>query len=306
MIAAALVASRLLHYGAVTALFGAALFPLYAYRDGGGEPDVLVRGRVRWMVWAAGVALLSGLLWLALTTASMTGDAADAVSPAAIWTVVSEMPFGRIWAARMGLALVILGLVVASENRPRGLIAGLAGGLLASIALTGHAQAEAGGARTLHILADGLHLIAAGAWLGALIAIGALVRWAAKAGVHERLVLAKAIRRFSRLGYGAVAALIGSGLVNATFLVGSLKGLVGSGYGRLLLVKLALFAAMLAFAAVNRLWISPALDAPHDIRSAPPWLVRLRRNVIAEQALGALVLAVVAVMGTLAPPAGGS
>jgi putative copper resistance protein D len=306
VIAAALVASRLVHYGAMTALFGAAMFPLYAYREPDGEPAALVRGRVRWMVWAAGVALLSGLMWFALSTASMTGNAADAVRPAALWTVVSEMPFGAIWAARMVLTLVTLGAVLVGGERLRGPVAGLAGALLASIALTGHAQAEAGSARTLHILADGLHLLAAGAWLGALIAIGALVRWAAQAGVHERLVLAKAIRRFSRIGYGAVAALIGSGLVNATFLVGSFSGLVGSGYGRLLLVKLALFAAMLAFAAVNRLWISPALDAPHDLVSAPPWLSRLRRNVIAEQALGALVLAVVAVMGTWAPPAGGS
>jgi len=306
VIAAALVASRLFHYGAVTLLFGAALFPLYAYGDHHGEPAALTRHRVRWMAWAAAAALLSGLLWLALSTASMSGDAADAASPAAIWTVVSEMPFGRIWAARMVLVLVILGLIPAREGRPWGLIAALAGGLLASIALTGHAQAEAGTGRIVHMLADGLHLIAGGAWLGALVAIGALVRWAARAGVNERLVLAKAIRRFSRIGYGAVAALVGSGLVNAIFLVGSLKGLVGSGYGRLLLVKLGLFAAMLVFAAVNRVWISPALDGPHDIASAPLWLIRLRRNVIAEQALGALVLAVVAVMGTLAPPAGGS
>jgi putative copper resistance protein D len=306
VIAAALVASRLFHYGAVTVLFGAALFPLYAYREPDGEAAALTRHRVRRMAWAAGAALLSGLLWLAFSTASMTGDAADAVSPAAIWTVVSETPFGRIWAARMGLTLVILGAVLAGDGRLRGPAAALAGGLLASIALTGHAQAEAGSARIVHMLADGLHLIAGGAWLGALVAIGALVRWAARAGVNERLVLAKAIRRFSRIGYGAVAALVGSGLVNAIFLVGSLKGLVGSGYGRLLLVKLGLFAAMLVFAAVNRVWISPALDGPHDIASAPLWLIRLRRNVIAEQALGTLVLAVVAVMGTLAPPAGGS
>jgi putative copper resistance protein D len=304
--AAALVASRFIHYGAVTVLFGAALFPLYAYREPDEEPAALARHRVRWMASAAAAALLSGLLWLAFSTAGMTGDAADAVSPAAIWTVVSEMAFGRIWAARMVLALVILVAVLASDGRRRGLIAGLTGGLLASIALTGHAQAQAGAARIVHILADGLHLIAAGAWLGALVAIGDLVRWAARAGVNERLVLAKAVRRFSRIGYGAVAALIGSGLVNAAFLVGSLGGLVGGVYGRVLLVKLGLFAAMLVFAAVNRLWISPALDAPHDIHSAPPWLIRLRRNVIAEQALGALVLAAVALMGILAPPAAGS
>ena len=70
-------------------------------------------------------------------------------------------------------------------------------------------------------------------------------------------------------------------------------------YGRLLAFKLALFAAMLALAAANRFWITPALAQQTD--DAPRWVARLRRHVFAEQALGLAVLMLVGVLGAQAP-----
>jgi putative copper resistance protein D len=97
-----------------------------------------------------------------------------------------------------------------------------------------------------------------------------------------------------------VAAIVASGLVNAWFLIGpsGLPQLVGDPYGRALLAKLALFAAMLALAAANRWHLAPAL------RREPgrTGLAALRRSITAESLAGIGVLALVAWLGTLEPP----
>ena len=57
----------------------------------------------------------------------------------------------------------------------------------------------------------------------------------------------------------SVAALIVSGSVNAWILVGSFRALLVTDYGLLLLLKIAAFATMIAFAAMNRFWVTPRL-----------------------------------------------
>lgn len=96
--------------------------------------------------------------------------------------------------------------------------------------------------------------------------------------------------RFSGMGYGAVATLVGTGLVNSWLLVGSVSGLFQTTYGGL--AKLILFAAMLALAAANQFWLVPGMEAA---RVAGPggreyWRGNLRNHALGEQALGLLVL----------------
>ena len=57
----------------------------------------------------------------------------------------------------------------------------------------------------------------------------------------------------------SVGALIATGIVNGWILAGSAPALVGTDYGRLLLAKVALFLAMVAVAAINRLRLTPRL-----------------------------------------------
>jgi putative copper resistance protein D len=89
--------------------------------------------------------------------------------------------------------------------------------------------------------------------------------------------------------------------VNAWFLVGSVPALASTAYGRLLVAKLGVFAAMLALAAANRWRLTPALLAPGDALAPGDLRRRLYRQVMVEQALGLLVLVIVAVLGTLDP-----
>ena len=92
---------------------------------------------------------------------------------------------------------------------------------------------------------------------------------------------AAAVRRFSTLGVASVAVLTASGLVNAWYQVGGVPGLVGTGYGRLLVAKLVLFAAMLGLAAINR---GLATRAP--CREDHDALRRLRRNAALRNRAG--------------------
>ena len=104
------------------------------------------------------------------------------------------------------------------------------------------------------------------------------------------------------MGYAAVTLLALTGTVNSAMLIGSFHGLTTSGYGRLLMIKIALFMAMVGLALVNRLRLTPRLSTRPP---SPAPLRTLCRSVLAEQALGLAILAVVAVLGISAPPMDG-
>ena len=180
------------------------------------------------------------------------------------------------------------------------LIALLCAGLLASLAGVGHTQIDGGTGHIIHVGADALHLLAAGAWLGGLVSLFSLVAQAVRTcAPNSDAVASDAAMRFSGMGYIAVATLIGSGLINSLFLVGSLENL-GTSYGKLLIVKLLLFAGMLGLAGVNRFLIVPKLIIANDAGSASE-LIRLRRHIVGEQALGFLVILIVSVLGMMQP-----
>lgn len=302
MIEAGLVAARFVHYLGVLALAGGALFPLYALTGPEGRAAGLAQALApwlrRWLLGAATASLLSGLAWLYFALASMAGAASVLSDGATVSAVLLETGFGRVWLARLALAVVIL-VVLLRSPRPGAALAGLSSLLLVSLALVGHAAAQEGGAGLAHRIADAAHLLAAGLWLGALPPLAALSAGAA-ASPETLGARAEAVARFSPVGYLAVAALAASGLVNSWFLVGTPEALAGSPYGRVLLLKLALLAAMLAIAAVNRFRLSPLLGQAMDSAGA---FRRLRRNIAIEQALAAGLILAVAALGTMAPPA---
>jgi len=101
----------------------------------------------------------------------------------------------------------------------------------------------------------------------------------------------------------SVAVLIVSGMINAWILVGSLRALVLTTYGWILMIKLAVFAAMLAFAAVNRFRLTPALASPTGSEAHDRALRLVTRNTLIEIALALVVFAIVGALGTLHPAA---
>jgi len=94
-----------------------------------------------------------------------------------------------------------------------------------------------------------LHLAATGAWLGTVVVLAlASGRVASAAGTRA---LAAIISRFSPWALVCAAAAGASGVVLAWMYVGSVAGLLGTFYGRLLLVKLAVVATIGACGFLN-------------------------------------------------------
>jgi putative copper resistance protein D len=308
MIDLGLVVARFLHYAAVTTLAGVSFFPLYAYAFA--EPKELSRRRHAVLLAAAVGSVLSGLLWFVFAVANMSGTLADVADKEVLWTVLSETTFGGLWMGRMFLAVVIVGMTAVrpfwTAITDRDVVtAFLAAVLLASLAGTGHAQIEEGWISVAHVGADAAHLLAASAWLGGLVPLGFILLDDSIRNGEPIFDLDRILLRFSGMGYVAVAMLIASGFVNSCLMVGSVTSLLKTLYGQILLVKLALFAAMLALAAANRFWLVPRLIETRAGSRAPAvWLRRLRYHVLGEQFLGLLILLAVSLLGTMRPAIG--
>jgi putative copper resistance protein D len=309
MIDLGLVVARFLHYGATTTLAGAAFFPLYAYV--GAEPETQGRWRSGLLLRSAVVALISGLAWFVFAVANMSGGLEDVMDPEVLTSVIRDTGFGIVWTARMILAAVLIAVtVVQSSSRPawgRDLLTSvLAAGLLASLAGAGHAQMKEGWEGVLHVSANAAHLLAAGAWLGGLAPLGFILLGSAGTAASGSVDVDGVLMRFSGMGYAAVATLVGTGLVNSWFLVGSVSNLLQTTYGQVLITKLALFAGMLGLAVANQFWLVPALEAAvrGEGGRTDVWRGKLRIHVLSEHGLGLLILLCVSVLGTIRPAIG--
>jgi len=304
---------RAIHFAATVALFGEFAFLLWAAlpalstAPGAGEAETFRRRSIRAAAWSLAVVFVSGLLWLAVESAAMSGmPFASAVNPSTLGAVLGDTLFGRTWLVRFALAAALAVALFFARREAGGrakaleLACGaLAAGLLASLAWAGHAAADRGIDRVVHLSADAVHLLAAGAWLGALWPLAlVLFRARREAGAPTLRFAARATQRFSAMGVASVGALVATGVANGWYTLGSVPALFGTDYGRLLLAKLALFCAMLALAAFNRLRWTPRL-----LRGESPLvaLARLQRNATAETVLGLAVLGIVGALGVTAP-----
>jgi copper transport protein len=161
-------------------------------------------------------------------------------------------------------------------------------GAVACLPLTGHAASRGSWAAPAALAAHGA---AAAFWAGSLAALWMLV--ARRAGTQA----VRALERFSRLGAPAVLVLLVAGGVLAVQQVDVLSDLPGSRYGILIFAKLALFAALLVLASLNRWRYLPQLrSADAAARS------RLKRSIGAEIALMGCVVALTAVLVQTPPP----
>ncbi len=304
MIAAGLIASRFLHYLALSVLFGGAVFPLYGFvhwRPGKQPVPPWLLGLMR---ASALLALLSGIAWFAFTTAGMSGSMEGVADPSVLSIVILNTDFGRVWAVRLGLAAALI-LPLASRRiaAPR-YYAVLVGSLLllGSIAFTGHAGADDTRAGLPHRLLDMFHLAAAGIWIGALVILARMVTVALRELRRDDLTLLHhALKQFSGIGTAVVATLILTGVFNPGFLAG-----FSTLYGQVLLTKLVLFGAMLLLAAANRFWLTPRLaSALQSYGDLEVPMRMLWASVFVETALAGFVLLAVGWLGTLSPTARG-
>ena len=302
MIAAAgLIASRFVHYAALTILFGVAAFPVYNYRGktlSPAEAAAFFPWSRRVQIAAAIAALISGMFWLGFVATTMSGQLSALFDANILSLVIRTTDFGRVWMPRLeliGLALLLLVPKNPGETLRLSVLAAAAIALT-SIADTGHSGADNGPSATLHITADAVHLVAAGIWVGALVVLARMAVISARGLRPDDLKsFHHALERFSAIGPAVVGALTLSGILNPGFLAS-----LSSAYGQVLLVKLLLFGVMLVLAAANRFWLTRRLESAAGLEQSTR---ALKASILAETVLAALVLASVAWLGTLAPPA---
>jgi putative copper export protein len=165
-------------------------------------------------------------------------------------------------------------------------------GLVETLVLLGHSStpgALATGARLLHVLGVSL-------WIGGLVMLLCVV--VPRRRVDELLVV---LPRFSALATGAVAVLTMGGVVLAIDLVGSASALPSTGYGRVLLAKVAVVGALLLAASLSRRHVRTCLQAPD--RLATDTVVRpLAIWVGTEVGLMVAVLGLTALLVSRVPP----
>jgi putative copper resistance protein D len=278
--AAGLILARFVHFLALSVLLGGAVFPFY----GLAESDA---GRHRWLwtllIGSAVLSWASGLVWFAL----MLPD------PEFLW----------IWLFRLLLAATLVLVLLGKRATGRRLQAVVLGSviLLASIALTGNSGSNEGTTGFQHRLADAVHLVASGVWIGALVVFSRLMTMSVSNDREDYLrSVHDALERFSGVGTLVVASLTLSGMINPGFFTSSLE----SAYGQLLLAKLVVFVMMLGLAGANRYVLTPRLSAALKLGgSLQAAIWALRASILMETTLGVLVLVMVAWLGVLPPPA---
>ncbi|BCA64369.1 hypothetical protein HMP09_p0017 (plasmid) [Sphingomonas sp. HMP9] len=292
-------------YGVLSGLFGLSAFSLYALRAGERGKTLALKP---WLAGSAVLGLLLSAVALVLLAASMAGTPPWPIDRDAIGVLLSGSATGTAWEARMAALVVaaVVALVAAGRAFRLGLVALASGIALATLAWTGHGAMDEGPIGWVHLVADILHLLAAGVWVGALLGLVLLVtRPPAQVDRPHLMLTHRALHGFGTMGMIVVGTIVVTGLVNAWLLVGpgNVLTLGGTPYGRLLIAKLVLFALMLGLASLNRFRLTPALArsiARNDHRGA---LGTLRASLAVETACIILILGLVAWLGTLAPPA---
>lgn len=276
-----LVLCRFLHFIVVLLMFGACVFRPWLL---GAEPQpALDRQLLRITRALAWLGLGSGVAWLLLITASMAGSWDAALQPATVQLVLGKTFFGQVWVWHLLLNLL---LVIALIKPWPALRLPLTALLLATLAPVGHGAMLNGLHGQLLILNQVVHLVCVGAWLGGLMLLVSILRQ------PERFVLEPIFKRFSGVGYGLVAGLLVTGLINVRVLTGQLWPTpLFNGFALILLIKVLLVLGMLALALMNRLRI----DRCEERRDS------LKASVMLEWLLGVSAVAAVSLLGTLPP-----
>jgi len=335
VVGAAMAVARFAVFLGVTILIGAAGFLAIVWRKG------RVDRAARAVVWGAwGVALVATLAGFALQGPYVANEGlAKAIDPN-LWSQVWDTRFGHVWLLRAAILLVLIPLL--RMLMPRGpaaehplpawwpAVAGVLGVLLAATpALAGHAST--GRWVPAAVPADALHVASVGLWLGGLVMLGVVLLRRS-----DEETLRVVVPRYSAYALVAVSLIVLSGAFQTIRQVDRIGAFTDTDYGRLLLIKLIVFVGLLGVAAfsrdvVNRRWRLP-LEVAHAPVTAPPegggvaladrdlaqdypdgYVLgestaekRLRRSILVEIVIGAVILAVTALLVDAAPPAGTS
>ena len=299
------VAVRWAWFASLLGMIGVAAFRFAVLPRVDREPEfAAVARRAEYAAWyvALAAAALSAVsllarLWLQAAALGLTGGGWN---EAGVDRLITGTGWGLAWTLQ-AIATVAFAVGLAVARAPHGRGAGWMGAaagavLLAAVpALSGHA-AGVEGPTWLAILSDTLHVLGAGVWLGTLavlMAVGIPAALSDRARAGE--AVAAMVRWFSPVALAGAAVAGATGIVAALFHLSAVPDLWQTGYGRALVLKLALLGATAALGYHHWRTVTPRLGDE-------PGALRFRRSARAEVALGAGVLLVTAVLVALPTP----
>lgn len=316
-------------YLALLAFVGLLFFDLVVLRSE--RPDPRTRRLLR---YGYGFAAAAALMLLPATGSRVTGNEfitwvgetgdivilpIDGWAPGVSWQVIAA----AVVIAAAGLAALVLAYRAKSRGS-RFVALALGAVALAAPLLVGHTQTMQPG--WLMMIADYGHLAAGAFWVGGVIGLlrfliaaspaakGDEVRRNAGRGPLPQSAIAAAFRvaptpparaaqvvvEFSRYALVSVIVLAFSGLLMAVLILRSWELLLGTAYGRTLLIKLGIVVAVVVVAAWNRRFLVPRIEAQPD---APRQWEKLRTTLIVETLLLVGVLAVTGFLTNASPAA---
>ena len=315
------VADRWLNLLADTIFLGGSIFTLLVWiptvanrRDK--STDALNRKMtlqsIRMLTGAAVVALFATILSLIIQAYTVAGSSSLTDITGEAYTIVSSTRIGTYWTLRMTTVLAAIcasTLVLRTKKLSRASFSLLLTvGLLLSLStsLTSHNAAATSYFPALNLLSDWIHLVAVGAWVGGLACL--VLTLTAFKELNGK-VLAELIRRFSSVALVSVGVIGLTGLYNLLLEVGSLSALFSTAYGQILLVKLSIFAPMIAFGAINQFALYDHIVAANaksrrtGERRAGRSFNRFKLSIRSEISLGIILLLVVGILTASSPVA---
>lgn len=296
---------RFAHYVLLLGLFGWSAFWLIGLRNLTWLSER--RPHRGFIVAAIAAPIVSSALMLA-SIAAMMGTPVTALDWPMTEAMVLGTTMGTAFMARSVLLLSGLGALVVGRRSRAGFVLAAAcyAGALLTLGWSGHAAATEGNLGLFHRLNNGVHLLAAGMWLGAISWFLYLT-----AAAHRRpddgqdRDLLGAMHRFAPTGVALVGVVAISGIINSQMIFGleNSGDVLTTGYGILLAIKVALVGMMVVFGAHNARIGRRHHAKAADMKSLGSNLAmsRLRRSLAFELGFASITIGTVAVLGMMSP-----
>jgi streptogramin lyase/putative copper export protein/methionine-rich copper-binding protein CopC len=233
---------------------------------------------------------------------------------ATAYTILTSTTLGEYWIFRMIVVLLAIGaavILLRDKNPPKRswiliLIIGLV--LSLSTSITSHNAASTEYVPAINLLSDWIHLVAVGAWVGGLAYVAIAIASLGGQVREKGKTVAELLRHFSSVAIVCVGAIGVTGIYNLVLEVGSLTLLFTTVYGRFILLKIAIFAPMIAFGALNQFVLfDHIVDAerkrPQNKRRVVRWVQKFGISIRTEMTLGIILLLAVGLLTASAPVA---
>ena len=271
-------------YAGVLAAAGGVAFLVLVHRGGSERPSLVRLVRI-----SAVVGGLASLVALPVQAALGTGQGPGSLFDEGVLSEVAADGVG------LGLVLAVVGLVVLAASVDRWPPVAVAGAAVAAGSFATNGHTRAGDLVALVTLADITHLWVVAVWGGGLVLL-----WRALVAHRHDADRTATVGLVGRFSTSATAVIVLVGLTGGVLgwrEVGSLDGLTGTTYGRLLLAKVFVVAWVAALGAYNHRRLVPAMSQGKAIAA----LARLRTTVALEVVSLLAVVAVTSVLVVVTP-----